>query len=103
MKPFLPLAALLLLASPAGSTSPCRGPTQKGELIELELVSVTANDEPLTDVSAYGNYEVAIEGTVHTQPADGVLNYVQFHASRVELDGTGREQRVDLYEFYPNF
>jgi len=94
-------AALVLLAAPAGSATPCRGDHQLGQRIELELISVTADRVSLTDVSAYRSYDVAIQSEVDPSRLDRVTTYVQFSAHRSAKDSFGREQVESLGEFYP--
>lgn len=92
---------IMLLAAPAGSTTPCMGPHQLGEAHALELLSVSIDGVPLTDVSAYSEYQVEVRGEVVRKRLDGITNYVRFGADRAQIGDFGREQRESLAEFYP--
>jgi hypothetical protein len=96
--------ALVLFAGPAASSSPCGTNYQTGEHRVLELMSVTVNGEPLTDLSLYGHYTVSIKAEVVRQPVNEVVNYVRFKAHRSETQANGhREQLDEWHEYYPGY
>lgn len=92
---------LLLLATPAGSTTPCPRNQVVGEYRILELLSVRIDGVPQTDLRAYDRYEVAVGAEALTDRLDRSASYVRFRADRVEVGSFGREQFESLSEFYP--
>lgn len=102
MKHYRTLLLILLAAGPASST-PCMSHNQLGEYAELELLSVTADGAPVTDVSDYAAYQVAIQAELPPGRADDSASYVRFSARREHMDSFGRSQSEMLGEFYPAY
>lgn len=92
---------VLLLAAPAGSTTPCPRNQVVGEYRMLELLSVRIDGVSQSDLAAYDGYEVAVGAEALTDRLDGSASYVRFRADRVEVGSFGREQFESLSEFYP--
>lgn len=101
MSPLRVMLTLALLATPAGSATPCPPHRVVGEFRPLELLAVRIDGAVLTDVTAYEGYAVTVASEASTKRLDGSAAYVRFRADRVEEGSFGREQFESLSEFYP--
>jgi len=94
MKVLWLVLALLLLSWHALASS-CEIPSQRGEWMQLELVSVTVDGIPLENLDRYSHYDVRLEGGVDPYDYDAVIESCDFDATPTTVDGTR------LTEHYP--
>jgi len=82
MKTLFLVLALFLLSWEAWASSCPPDPDQRGEWLELELVSVTVDGAPLEELEPYSHHSVRLVSEVHPYDVDGLTRYCDFEADR---------------------